>query len=222
MENLCYNPQMNKNKITTKEKIVKAAISLFNSNDTLSVTTNHIAKEAGISPGNLYYHFKNKNEIICQIYQHMHENAESFNLFELVMTGNNPLKILNEMYDMYGKLFWEFRFLMRDMPVLIAIDKDLKKMFAANQERRMAQISGLFKFLIVEEVIQGISLEEIGLRSRHIWFISAYWHVFTSTFEKMKKEHIEEAKEMVFRLHIIPYLTPKGKELLNEGTPFKV
>ena len=50
----------------TKQKIKKAAIELFNNQDTLSVTTNHIAKQAKISPGNLYYHYKNKEEIIIK------------------------------------------------------------------------------------------------------------------------------------------------------------
>ncbi len=49
-------------KSKTKEKIKQVSIKLFNENETLSITTNHIAKEAGISPGNLYYHYKIKRK----------------------------------------------------------------------------------------------------------------------------------------------------------------
>lgn len=42
--------KMEKIKINTKTKIKNSAIHLFNTQETLSVTTNHIAKEAGISP----------------------------------------------------------------------------------------------------------------------------------------------------------------------------
>jgi AcrR family transcriptional regulator len=45
---------MKKIKIDTKTKIANSAKKLFNEQETLSVTTNHIAKETGISPGNLY------------------------------------------------------------------------------------------------------------------------------------------------------------------------
>jgi len=55
----------------TKEKIIATAIIMFNQDGTSSVSTNHIAKELGISTGNLYYYFKNKEEIIRAILEKM-------------------------------------------------------------------------------------------------------------------------------------------------------
>ena len=51
----------------TKKKIKKQALMLFNENDTFSITTNHIAIATKISSGNLYYHYKNKEDIIKNI-----------------------------------------------------------------------------------------------------------------------------------------------------------
>ena len=51
----------------TRDKIITTAINLFNLHGTKAVSTNHISKEMGISPGNLYYHFSNKNDIIRSI-----------------------------------------------------------------------------------------------------------------------------------------------------------
>jgi len=203
-------------KISTKSRIKEAAISLFNEKETLSVTTNHIAAAAGISPGNLYYHYKNKEAIIREIYQEMSGTFESFNSFEAVLTSANPLQVLDRVFSRYGDLFWEYRFLMRDAPVLMALDPELKAAFSANQEKRIVQIAGLLRYLISEGIVEKIPHDEIPLRARLHWFISAYWQVFASTCGEVTRDSIREAREVVFRIHILPFLTEKGKKMQQE------
>ncbi len=200
----------------TKEKIKKATVRLCNENDSLSVTTNHIAKELGISPGNLYYHYKNKEEIIREIYQDMSFTFESYNSFEQIVQSLNPLKELQSMFERYGELFWEYRFLMRDSALLMAMDSELKSMFASNQAKRIVQIESLLKFLVHEEILENIPKEQISKRAKLSWFVSAYWQVFISTYDTVSKESINEAKEMLFEFHIYPFLSKKGKALLSE------
>lgn len=207
----------NKKRSLTKEKIKKAAIELFNTKETISITTNHIAKEAGISSGNLYYHYKNKEEIIRDIYSDMSAYFESFNSFEQILLSENPLREMSEMFDKYGDMFWEYRFLMRDSALLMALDSELKSMFAKNQEKRILQIEGLLKYLISQEILEGICGEQLNMRAKMHWFISAYWQIFASTRGEVTKDSIKEAKEMIFELHISPFLSQKGKDLMKEA-----
>lgn len=205
-----------KKRSLTKEKIKKAAIELFNTKETLSVTTNHIAKAAGVSSGNLYYHYKNKEEIIREIYQEMSSTFVSYNSFENILNSENPLKELSLMFDKYGELFWDFKFLIRDSAVLIAIDPNLKTIFAKNQEIRISQIEGLLKFLVSQDILNVIANDEIHMRAKLIWFISAYWQNFTSTSSDITKESIKESKEIIFKIHLYPFLSEKGKSMLAE------
>ena len=202
-------------KITTKERIKNTAIELFNAQDSLSITTNHIAKAAGISAGNLYYHYRNKEEIIREIYAEMSERIESLKSFEKMITSDNPLNILDESFDYYGDLFWEYRFLMRDAPVLMALDSELKRAFVANQEKRITQIAGVIKFLISEEILQNIAKDEIPLRAKLYWFVTAYWQVFVSMDGDVSRESIRETKEAMFKIHIAPFLSERGRGMMG-------
>lgn len=205
-----------KKKIDAKTKIKKSAIKLFNENDSLSITTNHIAKEAGISPGNLYYHYKNKEEIILDIYMELSSNFVGLNSFEKMLLTENFFEAMDDMFNQYAKLFYEYRFLLRDAAVLIAFDPKLKEIFAKNQEIRIKQIEGLLNYLISEGILKNLSRTSLSKRAKLHWFITAYWQTFTSTTQEVSLESIHEAKEVFFEFMIYPNLTEKGKVLLRE------
>ena len=61
----------------TKENIIQAAIELFNQHGVAHVRLQMIADQAGISIGNLAYHFKNKEAIIRATFERLTEELKS-------------------------------------------------------------------------------------------------------------------------------------------------
>ena len=55
--------------MNTHDRILDTALRLFNQSGTAAVSTNHIAAALGMSPGNLYYHFRNKEAIIRDLFE---------------------------------------------------------------------------------------------------------------------------------------------------------
>ena len=65
-------------RIKTRERIVQFSLELFNQQGERNVSTNHIAAHMEISPGNLYYHFPNKQAIIAVLFAEYESLVDSF------------------------------------------------------------------------------------------------------------------------------------------------
>lgn len=71
--------------LNAKDKIIETSIEMIEKEGYNNITTNHIAKKAGVSIGTLYYHFENGKidiikEIIRRDYMNFIENPKLKNL----------------------------------------------------------------------------------------------------------------------------------------------
>lgn len=99
-------------KPNNKHRILEAACTLFNEQGVVSITTNHIAKDLKISPGNLYFHYSNKEEIIRELFKMM--CAEIYLIWALPKKGDTHLNP-DQMVDFSFDVFWKYRFFHREM-----------------------------------------------------------------------------------------------------------
>lgn len=201
--------------MTTKEKIKFTALELFNEGDSLTITTNHIAKAAGISPGNLYYHYRNKEEIIRELFLEMKTALNCETDLEGITISENPVLALFSMFETHSAIFWKYRFFRRDIMVLIRLDEELKTLWTEVQNTKIEQIHHLIKTLTDRGIFIKKSDKDIRLEVKHSWFITAYWQAFSSTLGELTPELMNEGKEIMIRLVVMPNLTEKGKELLE-------
>lgn len=110
-------------RINTRERIVQNSLELFNQQGERSVSTNHIAAHMEISPGNLYYHFANKQEIIAVLFTQYEEQVDSF----LRPPEGRMATVEDKRFYLKELLaaMWNYRFLHRDLEHLLDSDQEL-------------------------------------------------------------------------------------------------
>lgn len=124
--------------MSTKDKIIHTSIELFNLHGERAITTNHIAAHMGISPGNLYYHFKNKEDIIRHIFalysEHLHTH------FKPLKPEDNALENLAGYLDSLFELMWRFQFFYDNLGDILSRDEVLKKDYIEFQAALLEQV----------------------------------------------------------------------------------
>ncbi len=109
----------------TAERILETTLSLFNRFGELNVTTTLIASQMGISPGNLYYHFPTKEELINVLYEHFETR------FEDLLNSPSPsnLEEAKTIFFALVKQIWDYRFLFRDLSHFLSKNRHLELEF---------------------------------------------------------------------------------------------
>ena len=112
-------------RIKTRDRIAQASLELFNAQGERSVTTNHIATHLGISPGNLYYHYPNKQAIIAELFAEYESHVESF----LRLPEGRGLTVDDKTFYLEALLaaMWRYRFLHRDLEHLLKATRSWRR-----------------------------------------------------------------------------------------------
>lgn len=159
----------------TRDRILAASLGLFNERGERSVTTNHIAAHLGMSPGNLYYHFKNKGEIIRELFQHQ---LESIQHIQPVST-ERPFTIADKanLMEHVFEALWEYRFIYRDSDQLLSDNPELKPLFAEMFRLFMATSESVHKAL-AEAGLQNTNALQRRDLSYNTWLTLSNWFSF--------------------------------------------
>ena len=110
----------------TAERILEVTLDLFNRFGEPNVSTTLISAELGISPGNLYYHYPAKDELINALFDRF-EKA----LNELLRAADGVRNVEDAwlFFHMLFELIWDHRFLYRDLNDLLSNNRRLETHF---------------------------------------------------------------------------------------------
>ena len=162
----------------TRERIVEASLELFNSRGERNVTTNHIAAHLGISPGNLYYHFRNKQAIIAELFSQYAERVDSF--LRLPQTRAVNLDDKTFYLEVLLAAMWHYRFLHRDLEHLLESDAELAEHYRTFARNCLNSAQSLYQGFVEAGILnmQAAQIEALALNS---WIVLTSWVRFLCT-----------------------------------------
>jgi AcrR family transcriptional regulator len=161
-----------KPKRRTRERILETSLRLFNQFGEPNVTTTLISDEMNISPGNLYYHFRNKDEIIGEIFRAFER--------EIGDTLAAPEERAPDVEDTWlflhvlFELVWKYRFLYRDLNDLLSRNRTVEVRF-----RRILGHSARTAMLLCQGMVavgqMRADAREIEALATNMVLVSTYW-----------------------------------------------
>ncbi len=164
----------------TKTRILDAALTLFNERGTSNVTTNHIAETLGMSPGNLYYHFRNKAEIVRGLFARITgewasnyavppATMPSFQMMEAMVAGNFEIQA-------------RYRFFFRDLTLLFNADPELAAAYRNSRANGIGNTKFLINLFTEAGVLTPLADDEaLDDLTQLLWLVGDFWLVFKDT-----------------------------------------
>ena len=194
----------------TKDKIIYTAIKLFNKQGTNLVSTNHIAKEMGISPGNLYYHFRSKNDIIRSISDNFSNELGSVLKIQLD-TITDFSSNLTSLFNRFFKIQQSYQFLFLEGVHLTKQDSRLLDNYTNLRSLIKKGYHELLSNLVKIKIMKRQSLNIIDDLLDAQWIIMWYW-INHTILDRNTYDDFQIKKGIKLSFSIIkPQLTSIGK-----------
>lgn len=200
-----------------KDAILDKSLELLNNIGSNKFNTNLIAKELDISLGNLYYHFRNKEDIILAIFNEVVKEIDYF--WKLNSHSTNLNYVINSLVNLTFLLFKKYKFLYLELLSLTLKDSNLKIEYIKLLETQKNKMDIIIKQGIKDNVLKNMDIEEFND------FFESFWYSFSLWFSVKSLEdfNITSSPEEFFQLKnwvclsINGYLTQKGRKLIKES-----
>lgn len=198
----------------TRERILEIALVMFNSQGEPNVTTNHIADELEISPGNLYYHFRNKDDIVEQLFA-----AYETRMDEALQVPQERLPNLEDIWMQLHLVFecmWDYRFLYRDLVDILSRNRKLKLHFGRMLNRAATSASDVLKGLAQAEILRATA-DEIRASAENVLLLTTFWLNFNAVRNSRADPNQEDLNQGIYQvmLLIAPFLRDAERLHLN-------
>jgi AcrR family transcriptional regulator len=191
----------------TRTAILDAALRLFDQQGVGAVTTNHVAAAAGISPGNLYYWFRNKDEIVRALHARYAAGFDELWSPDARTPALTTPADLGDRLQAAARWTLQHRFLARDILALVHRDPALREQYLAVRAERIALFTGLARGWRSSGVLRDVADSTLDDVVHAVWLVSETWLGFAD----LDCDAPDPATGARLVAAIIePYLSPSG------------
>ena len=156
----------------TRARVLAESLRLFNEVGEAHVTTGTIAAALNISPGNLYYHFRNKDQIVEELFARFEERIDVQPGAAAV--GPEAIEDLWLYLHLMLESIWEYRFLYRNLDDLVSRNRRLRERFNRIIDRKHAAVVSLCEGLVAARAMRARP-DEIQALARNVLVVATYW-----------------------------------------------
>jgi AcrR family transcriptional regulator len=175
----------------TRDRILDVSLAMFNERGEPNVTTNHIADELEISPGNLYYHFRNKDDIVEHLFARFEAGMDA-----ALATPDDRLPTLEDIWLQLHLVFesmWQYRFIYRDLVDITSRNRKLRMHFARILKRAGESATA---------VLQGLAT------AQNILLVTTFWMNFNVVRGGSSEKSAQDLTQGIFQVMMLiaPFL----------------
>ena len=200
----------------TRARILATCRDLFNERGPDAATTAEIAARVGINEGNLYYHFRRKEQILEALFEAFEGSlrtaaasygapADGGGRFGAYLTN-------------WFTVMWEWRFFYRDGTAIFRLAPALRPRLRTVSDEGQDHIRRALESMREAGLVRA-SPEEIEAVIVNAWIVASYWIDYLRSrrgIADVRREHVDWGAAQVASL-FRPYLTAAGLALAEGG-----
>ncbi|SFR45619.1 transcriptional regulator, TetR family [Marinobacter daqiaonensis] len=191
-------------KVKTRDRILSASLALFNELGEPNVTTLLISDELDISPGNLYYHFRSKGDIVGELFGHYREAMDD------LLAIPDDVEVSLDQLGFFLHLLFEtlerYRFLYHDLVNILTRYPELKTPFRRILKRKEAGFHTLCRSLSRQNMM---SLDDPGVEAlcQQLTLTVCYWESYDSLRDLGNRNGVDPGRGVYQVLYLLmPHL----------------
>ncbi|AXT62130.1 TetR/AcrR family transcriptional regulator [Aquimarina sp. AD10] len=202
----------------TKSEIIRQSVTLFNKKGFFNVSVKDIADIMKISPGNLTYHFKKKENLLSAIQEEILSNSIDVMPKDRLIT----LSHFEEMFRKFHAIQKQYSFFFLDITYLIEEYPMIMNGYKVATSKRFQDARRLVDHFIASgRLIPESDRIDYDIIIHNLWMVSTFWSTSTSIIDRKHTSVSYDSPMNALWGTLSPYLTEKGYAEYQEILLFK-